>query len=255
MKFSISAISALLAATAMATPTPVAIEKRATTMCGSWGTVATGGFTIYHNTWGSGKATSGSQCTTFNSLSSAGSVAWSTTWSWAGGPLDVKSYSNVALEKVNKKLSAISSIPSTWTWRYTGSNMVADVSYDLWLAPSVGANNQYEIMIWLGSYGGAGPISSTYNSAGNAVPVATPTILGTKWNLFKGPNGDTTVFSFVAPSNQGNFEGDLKLFFNYLTSSQGVSTSAVVTSLQAGTEPFTGSNAVFTTSKYTINVV
>lgn len=124
--------------------------------------------------------------------------------------------------------------------RYTGSNMVADVSYDLWLAPSVGANNQYEIMIWLGSYGGAGPISSTYNSAGNAVPVATPTILGTKWNLFKGPNGDTTVFSFVAPSNQGNFEGDLKLFFNYLTSSQGVSTSAVVTSLQAGTEPFTG---------------
>src|SRR4051812_17051385 len=118
--------------------------------------------------------------------------------------------------------------------------MVADVAYDLWLAPSVGASNKYEIMIWLGSYGGAGAISSNYNSAGKPVPIASPTILGTKWNLFKGPNGDVTVFSFVAPGNQGDFSGDLKLFFNYLTSSQGVSTSAVVTSLQSGTEPFTG---------------
>ncbi|KAG4424854.1 hypothetical protein IFR04_002014 [Cadophora malorum] len=255
MKFSVSVISAFLAATVMASPTPTELEKRATTMCGNWGTVATGGFTVYHNTWGSGSATSGSQCTTFNSLSSAGSVSWSTSWTWAGGANSVKSYSNVALENVNKQLSAISSIPSTWTWRQSGTNVVSDVSYDLWLAPSVGANNQYEIMVWLGSYGGAGPISSTYNSAGNAVPVATPTILGTKWNLFKGPNGDTTVFSFVAPSNIGNFNGDLKLFFNYLTSSQGVSTSAVVTSLQAGTEPFTGSNVVFATSAYTIKVV
>jgi xyloglucan-specific endo-beta-1,4-glucanase len=144
--------------------------------------------------------------------------------------------------------------------------MVSDVSYDLWLAPSVGAANQYEIMIWLGSYGGAGPISST-----NDTPLATVTIAGVKWKLFKGPNGDTTVFSFVAPSNIGNWSGDLKLFFNYLTSSQGVSTSSVVTSLQAGTEPFTGmchveyfcltlsntllgSNCVFKTSAYTISV-
>jgi xyloglucan-specific endo-beta-1,4-glucanase len=113
--------------------------------------------------------------------------------------------------------------------------MVSDVSYDLWLAPSVGANNKYEIMIWLGSYGGAGPISET-----NDKPLATPTILGTKWKLFKGPNGDTTVFSFVAPKNIGNWNGDLKKFFDYLTTSQGVSKDMVVTSLQAGTEPFVG---------------
>jgi xyloglucan-specific endo-beta-1,4-glucanase len=126
--------------------------------------------------------------------------------------------------------------------------MVADVSYDLWLAPSVGAANKYEIMIWLGSYGGAGPISTTGKT------IATPTIAGTKWNLFSGPNGDTTVFSFVAPSNIGDFSADLKLFLTYLTTSQGVSTSAVVTSLQGGTEPFSGTDAVFTTSKYTMKV-
>jgi xyloglucan-specific endo-beta-1,4-glucanase len=90
-------------------------------------------------------------------------------------------------------------------------------------------------MVWLGSLGGAGPISST-----GSTPLATPTIAGTTWKLFKGPNGDTTVFSFIAPSNIASFNGDLKGFFNYLTTSQGVSTSNVVTSLQAGTEPFIG---------------
>jgi xyloglucan-specific endo-beta-1,4-glucanase len=112
--------------------------------------------------------------------------------------------------------------------------VVADVAYDLWLAPSVGSDNDYEIMIWLAAYGGAGPISST----GSAI--ATPTIGGTKWSLYEGPNGDTTVFSFVAPSHLGNFEGDLMEFFTYLTTSQGVSKSQVVTSIQAGTEPFSG---------------
>lgn len=118
--------------------------------------------------------------------------------------------------------------------------MVADVAYDLWLAPSVGASNSYEIMIWLGAYGGAGPISSTGST------IATPTIAGTTWKLYKGPNGDTTVFSFIAPSNIGNFAADLKLFLTYLTTSQGVSTSSVVTSLQAGTEPFSGKFLVHT---------
>ncbi|KAF5494315.1 putative xyloglucan-specific endo-beta-1,4-glucanase A [Colletotrichum siamense] len=235
-----------MAATAMASPTPT-IEKRATTWCDSFGSLATGAYTVYHNNWGAAQATSGSQCTTFNSLSS-GSVSWSTSWTWAGGQGQVKSYSNVALEKVNKQLSAIKSIPSKWTWSYTGSNIVADVAYDLWLAPSVGANNKYEIMIWLGSYGGAGPISSTGSK------IASPKIAGTTWSLFSGPNGDTTVFSFVAPSNIASFNGDLKGFFDYLVSSQGVANTNVVTSLQAGTEPFSGTNAVFKTSAISISV-
>lgn len=110
-------VSAMLAATAVATPTPVSVEKRAATMCDSWGTVATGGYTVYHNNWGAKitKDTSGSQCTTFESLKS-GSFAWSTSWTWSGGAGQVKSYSNVALENINKQLSAIKSIPSTWKW-------------------------------------------------------------------------------------------------------------------------------------------
>ncbi|KAH7011118.1 concanavalin A-like lectin/glucanase domain-containing protein [Ilyonectria destructans] len=239
-------IPAVLATVAAASPTRV-LEKRATTWCDSYGSLETGGYTVYHNNWGAAQATSGSQCTTFDSVTS-GSVSWSTSWSWTGGSSSVKSYSNIALVDVNTQLSAISSIPSTWTWSYTGSDIVADVAYDLWLAPSATADNQYEIMIWLGAYGGAGPISSTGS------PVDTPTLAGSDWKLYSGANGDTTVFSFVATSNITSFDGDLNEFFTYLTSNQGVSESMYATSLQAGTEPFTGSDAVFDTTAYTISV-
>lgn len=103
-------------------------------------------------------------------------------------------------------------------------------------------------MVWLAALGGAGPISST----GSAI--ATPTIAGSKWSLYSGPNGDTTVYSFVASSQITNFSADMLDFLNYLVENEGVSSSKYITSLQAGTEPFTGSNAVFTTSSYTMSV-
>jgi xyloglucan-specific endo-beta-1,4-glucanase len=125
---------------------------------------------------------------------------------------------------------------------------VADVSYDLWLAPTSGGTNAYEIMVWLGAYGGAGPISST----GSAV--ATPTIGGHSFKLYSGPNGDTTVYSFVATETVTSFSGDMMDFFSYLVDNEGVSDSNYITSLQAGTEPFTGSDCVFSTTAYSISV-
>jgi hypothetical protein len=122
------------------------------------------------------------------------------------------------------------------------------VAYDLWLAPSSTAANKYEIMVWLAAYGGAGPISST-----GSTPIATPTINGVTWNLFEGPNGDTSVFSFVASQTITNWSGDMNKFFSYLVSSQGVSSSMVITSLQAGTEPFTGELSETQLPKYRFN--
>jgi xyloglucan-specific endo-beta-1,4-glucanase len=245
-----SAVVAAPTSTFQGVPSPVdsALEKRATTFCGNWGSQTAGPYTFYHNNWGAGTASSGSQCTTFNDLQ-GNTASWSTSWSWAGGHGQVKSYSNVALERVNKQLSAVSTISSNWKWGYTGSSLVADVAYDLWLSTSQGGTNKYEIMIWLAAYGGAGPISST-----GSTPIATTNIAGHSWKLYKGPNGDTTVYSFVSDSTITNFSGDLNGFFKYLVSSQGLSNSLWVTSLQAGTEPFSGSNAVMTTSSYTISV-
>ncbi|CAJ2504489.1 Uu.00g118830.m01.CDS01 [Anthostomella pinea] len=248
MKSAFSLLSlALAAGDALATPTPTKTKRATTISCDSFGSLQTGAYTIYHNNWGAAQATSGSQCTYFTSLSGS-TVAWSTSWTWEGGAGQVKSYSNVALENVGKQLSAVSSIPSTWKWTQTGSNLVSDVSYDLWLSATNGGSNAYEIMVWLDASGGAGPISST----GSAV--ATPSIAGSKWNLFSGYNGNVAVFSFVASSTINNFSGDMMDFFDYLVANEGVPTSYYITSLQAGTEPFSGENAVLTTSAYSISV-
>jgi xyloglucan-specific endo-beta-1,4-glucanase len=122
--------------------------------------------------------------------------------------------------------------------------MVANVAYDLFTSSSASGSSEYEVMIWLAALGGAGPISSSGS------PVATPTIAGVSWKLYEGWNGNMHVYSFVASSQVKSFSGDLKAFLTYLTSNFGMSSSQYLTSLGAGTEPFTGSNAVLTTTAY-----
>ncbi|OLN95239.1 putative xyloglucan-specific endo-beta-1,4-glucanase A 2 [Colletotrichum chlorophyti] len=232
---------------ALATPTPT-IEKRETTFCDQWGSATTGTYTVYNNLWGASSADAGGkQCTTLTGLSSS-KLQWSTTWSWSGGPYNVKSYANAVVTISKKALSAIGSIPSTWNWSYQGTGLVANVAYDLFTASTATGSPEYEVMIWLGALGGAGPISATGST------IATPTVAGKKWNLYKGTNGQMTVFSFVAPSNVESFSGDLKEFITYLISSQGLPSSQILQSIGAGTEPFVGSNAKFTTTAYSASL-
>ena len=63
---------------------------------------------------------------------------------------------------------------------YTGTSVVADVSYDMFTSSTSGGSDEYEIVVWLAAIGGAGPISST----GSAV--ATVTIDGVSFNLYSG---------------------------------------------------------------------
>lgn len=146
-----------------------------------------------------------------------------------------------------KALSSISSLPSTWTWSYSDSNIIANVAYDLFTSSSASGSAQYEVMIWLSALGGAGPISSSGS------PIATVTLAGKQFKLYKGPNGSMTVFSFVASSAINSFNGDLNEFLVYLRNNQGLPSSQILQSVGAGTEPFTGSNAVLTTTAYTMS--
>jgi xyloglucan-specific endo-beta-1,4-glucanase len=116
MKFTII-VPAILAAAAAAIPTAT-LDKRATTICGQWDSVVTGTYTVYQDLWGESAATSGSQCTTVTSDSSDGTLVWSTSWSWAGGAYNVKSFANVVVKQTTGiQLSKITSIPTTWKWR------------------------------------------------------------------------------------------------------------------------------------------
>lgn len=250
MKFTQAAALPLLLSTVLAAPSSPTktLKDRSVTYCGQYDSVVTGSYTVYTDLWGEDNASSGSQCLTIDSLSGS-TIEWSTSWTWEGGSDDVKSYSNVALTlSKGVKISSISSIPTTWKWSYTGDNIVADVSYDTFTAASATGTNEYEIMIWLAALGGAGPISSTGESVGSLK------VDGTTFKLYSGPNGDTTVYSFVAETEATDFSGNLLAFYTYLIDDFGFSSSQYITVLEAGTEPFTGSDAVLTTSAYSVAI-
>jgi hypothetical protein len=139
----------------------------------------------------------------------------------------------------------------TQTNSYTGSNVVGDISYDIYFGNDPTGGASYEVMIWLARLGGAFPMSYT-NEA-----IATLTIAGTSFHLYKGPhggNGASTIFTFVADSEQSSYNGDLLGFFDYLVDNEGVSSSLHLQSIGAGMEAFTGSNVNFQTSTYTMSV-
>ena len=135
---------------------------------------------------------------------------------------------------------------------YTGTNIVANVAYDTFLGSSATGAQAYEVMVWLGDFGGCNPLS---NNGYPPTPIATPTIGSVTWNLILGQNGNVVVYSFVAQSKDDtSFSGDLLLFYKYLETNYKLSSSEYLQSIQAGSEVFTGSNAVLTTSAYNIVV-
>lgn len=113
----------LFVGAALAAPTPEAeLEERATQQCGQYQTQSQGGYTLATNGWGWQTGT-GSQCSQINSVSGS-TVAWDTTWTWSGGPTSVKSYTNVQQNSYARKpLSQYTSMPTTWKWTLTGSNL------------------------------------------------------------------------------------------------------------------------------------
>ena len=85
MQFIIPAVVGL-ATLAAAAPTQT-LEERSTQICGQWDSVQTGSYTLYQDLWNEASGT-GSQCTTYNSLS-GNTISWSTKWSWANAPTQV----------------------------------------------------------------------------------------------------------------------------------------------------------------------
>lgn len=175
------------------------------------------------------------------------------TYTWADASSSVKSYANIGLQTgLGVTLDSIGSIPTTWSWDYTraDSDLVADVSYDMWLSTESTCGqavscSTYEIMVWLSDRGGCTPAGS-YSK--------TVTIEGTSWKLYTGTVQNWSIFSFVAASEITDFDSDLILFFDYLTEDEGVSSAQFLTGVQSGTEPFTGA-ATLTTSAYSVSVV
>ncbi|KAI0050777.1 glycoside hydrolase family 12 protein [Auriscalpium vulgare] len=212
----------------------------AQTISGQYDCLTAGNYQLCQNLWGEAAGV-GSQNSTLISTS-GNAISWSTNWTWANAPNSVKSYANVLSSSAKGvQLSAVTSAPTAWNWTYAtqSSGIRADVSYDIWFgtaqsgSPATTASS-YEIMIWLSGLGGIQPVGSQITTGTQ--------VGGYSWNLWKGPNANWEVLSFVSASGDiNNFNADLKDFFDYLTSEQGVASTQYVQAIQTGTEPFTGS--------------
>jgi len=228
---------------------PVAVYC-GTVQCAQYASETIGEYTLFNDLWGESGAT-GSQCSQVTSTSGT-TIVWTTNWTWEGGS-GVKSFANVQLNSgINKELSAISSMPTTWTWSYSLSGTaVVDVAWDLWTAASVGGTHEYEIMIWLAAYS-AGPLSATYGSNGKPTPVSSFTYDSVKYNLYK-DNIGWTVLSFVPTSNVQSFSGDLKPFFTFLITNDYIASTQYLVTHQAGTEPTSGTGKLTSTYSAVVN--
>lgn len=113
-----SLISLALSAVGNAATIPVNdIARRGTEICEQYGTTTTDKFTLYNNLWNQAKDPNAKQCTTLDS-SNGNTIAWHTSYSWAGdAPNEVKSYANAGLKFTPQILSTVKSLKSAWTWR------------------------------------------------------------------------------------------------------------------------------------------
>ncbi|KAF1777860.1 Concanavalin A-like lectin/glucanase domain [Phytophthora cactorum] len=195
------------------------LSVSAADFCSQWRLSKAGKYIIYNNLWNQNTATSGSQCTGVDKLGRC------------SDPGQVVLERGAVFSKQIKK----SRLSRQDEYSYSTLALIADVAYDLFTSSTAGGSNEYEIMIWLAAYGGAGPISST----GKAI--ATVTIGSNSFKLYKGPNGSTT-------KTITNFSADLLDFFTYLVKYQAFPSIQFLITLEAGTEPFTGSNAKMTVS-------
>ncbi|KAF2771992.1 concanavalin A-like lectin/glucanase [Teratosphaeria nubilosa] len=238
--------STTLLYTTLASLTSAAPTKRTTqNTCEQWGQLSLSPYTIYNNLWGESQG-SGSQCLDV--------VESLTTWSWANNKNDVKSYANAVVNFTQTQVSEIASMQSKWEWSYSGSQVTADVAFDMFTSSTKDGSREFEVMVWLAALGGAGPISLSYDAAGHAESIASTTIGGHSFAVYKGSNGAQTVFSFVPSTNITSYSGDVRDFFTYLISSQSFDGSQYLVSVGAGTEAFIGTNAVFKTTSYSMDI-
>jgi len=222
----------------------------AQTISGRLDCIPAGSYTLCQNLWGSASGV-GSESSTLVSVS-GNTVAWSTNYTWANNPNNVKSYPNLISNTAKGvQLQNIQSTQTFWQWHYQtqSSGIRADVSYDIWTGVASSGNpastaSSFEIMIWLSGLGGIQPVGSQ---------IATGiSLAGHTWSLWRGPNANWQVLSFVSSSGDiTTFSADLNEFFDYLIQHQGVAPTQYIQAIQAGTEPFTGT-ANLVTSNFSV---
>ncbi|MEU4419308.1 hypothetical protein AB0F81_01690 [Actinoplanes sp. NPDC024001] len=253
--FTVNGVACTGAAPA-ATGTATATATRGAEDCADYAALVRGKYWVNNNVWGKADGT-GSQCVWENGLS-GDNLSWGTRWTWSGDKTKVKSYASAVLgwhwgwkatgTGLPIQLSAGRTVRANWNFRVTQTTSnVMNVAYDLWLhdiaTPDWQHNPTDEVMIWLYTAGGAGPVGTRQ---------ATVTIAGTTWDLYRGNIG-WNVYSFVRRSNTSAADLNLTDFTDDLVARGWLAKSKYLSSVQAGTEIFTGAGQLDTTA-YSVKI-
>ena len=227
-------------------------------------------FYVFNNGWSS----SATSLTTAGALENVstyetctpGTISWGTTYNWSGANNTVKAYPAAILgwQKTKgfqvpsattglpKTISSLSTVKCSWAYDVSGG-ATQDIAFDLWVhstscsSSAIGSTTgpSDEIMIWLYANGGVNPIGG---AGGQQVSLS-----GASWALSTGSASDQygswAVHSFVRQGNVTSVTDlDILAFLNNLNLG-----SKCLSSIEAGTEVFTGSGTLKTNS-YTCTV-
>lgn len=224
--------------------------------CEAYESITMGKYWINNNTWGADSGT-GWSCV-WDSYRSGDTIGWGTGYEWSGQKNAVKSYASSVLgwhwgwksrnTGLPVKLSAKTPVKSAWSFKVKEStDSVYNVAYDLWLHDTADTDWQskpkHEVMVWLNKAGGAGPLGTKKQRV---------KIAGASWDLYAGNIG-WNVYSFVRVGNTTSVDFDLDDFLQALVRRGLVARTDYLSSVEAGTEVFTG-KAQLNTTAYSTDV-
>ncbi|WP_414672492.1 GH12 family glycosyl hydrolase domain-containing protein [Lentzea sp.] len=207
---------------------PPAASAAAWSSSDRWGTWNNGGYVVRNNIWGDGH---GSQTISADSYS-----RWNV---YANHPDTggVKSYPHAA-KAVNKRLSAIGSLTSSYNVSVPGSGAYA-TAYDIWAD-----DNAFEVMLWMTKTGPVGPLGSFQVRAA---------VGGHTWDVYRGSNGHNAVFSFLRTSSASSGTVDVKAVLNWIRA-RGWWGDVTLGEVQFGYEITSSSGGKnFTTNSYSVS--
>ena len=217
-----------------------------------------GKYYVNNNWWGVGPGVTGGPQCVWGTCQTGDLVGWGTSWTNWGGTGGVKTYASLVFGwhygvKVPNtglpvQVSSTRQINCGWSFNVTTTGTY-NVAYDIWLHSSDVVTNpsnttpNEEVMIWLASAGGAGPIGPTVAS--------NVSLAGTTWDLHEGPGGASwRVASYVRTRNATTAVMNLMEFFKDLASRGYIPNTWFVSGIEAGSEVFTGTGQLDTNGFY-----
>jgi len=246
------AVAASLTAASAASAAPAAPAAQT---CEAFGTIALGKYYVNNNLWGQDSG-QGRQCA-WDTYRNGDTIGWGTEWEWSGAAHEVKSFTSTVLgwhwgwrsdaTELPVRLSDNRPVRTSWRYAVSADPGTMNVAYDLWLHDRVAEDWEDqptdEVMIWTYRSGGAGPLGQK---------TGTVRIGGATWDLYQGDIG-WKVHSFVRTSNTTSVDLDLNDFLRALRDRGSVGPEKYLSSVEAGTEVFTGKGRL-DTSAYSVDV-